>query len=124
MSQKIQILDKHFEPLISSDVILERVSQLAEVLNQNYHNKNPVFLPILNGSFIFAADLLKHFLSPCEVSFVKMSSYQGSKGNDNVTTLLGLDKDLKDRSIIIVDGIIETGNTIVTLMDTLNKMNP
>lgn len=119
---RIKLHDKVFKPYISADTIKERVSTLAEQINHDYRGKNPVFLGILNGCFCFASDLLQKIDFDCEVSFVKVASYQGTQSTGNVRQLLGMDHQLKGRHVVILEDIVDTGNTIETVIDIVNTM--
>ena len=93
-------------------------------MNTDLDGKNPLFLCVLNGSFIFAADLLKMINIDCGISFIKMASYQGTSSTGEVKTILGLDSEIKDRVIVIVEDIVDTGNTIVALVNQLQSYGP
>ena len=90
-------------------------------MNKDLKNEQPVFLTVLNGAFMFAADLLKQIDISCEVSFIKLSSYQGMSSLGGVTQLIGLNEDVKDRTVVILEDIVETGLTINSLVDLLNQ---
>lgn len=109
--------------LLASD-IEERTEQLGVDLNLDYENKNPLFIAVLNGSFIFAADLVRHFKGDCEISFVKLSSYAGTESSGDVATRIGLEVDVRNRHIIIVEDIVETGNTMYKFLQELKEMKP
>jgi hypoxanthine phosphoribosyltransferase len=119
---KIKIHDKYFEPFIVFDEIDKAISNLAMTINKDLSGKTPIFLVILNGSFMFAGDLLKKIKLPCEVSFVKLSSYVGTKSTEKVRQLIGFDEDIKGRSIIIVEDIIDSGITMETVLGQLDSM--
>lgn len=122
--ENITVKDKEFEIYITSDKIQEAVGHLAEKINEDLKGENPLFISVLNGSFIFAADLLKKIKIDCGISFIKLASYQGTSSTGDVRTLVGLDEDVKDRSVIIVEDIVDTGNTIVNLVEQLTSMGP
>ena len=115
----ITIKDKQFKPLISEEKIAERTAQLAENINRELAGDFPVFLAVLNGSFIFASDLLRHVRIPCEISFIKLSSYQGTGSTGTVKHMLGLDCDVTDRTVVIVEDIVDSGLTLETLEEQL-----
>lgn len=117
----IQILDKNFVPFISEDEIANRVAGIADELNQGFRDRLPLFLAILNGSFIFAADLFRSIIIPAEITFVKLASYQGTSSTGSVLTTIGLDKNLKDRDIVLVEDIIDSGKTLHDFLPQLQS---
>lgn len=122
--QTIQVKDKSFSLLISEKEILKEVKRVALQINKDYRGKEPVFLAVLNGSFIFASDLLKEVNLPCEISFVKLASYQGVNTTGKIREVIGLNIDLTDRPVIIVEDIIDTGLTMAHMLDVLKQQNP
>lgn len=118
----IQVLDKAFELSILHEEIRGAVRKVAIQINADLAGKTPVFLCILNGSFMFASDLLKYVELPCEVSFVKMASYEGTSTTGNVKELIGFNEDLKGRTIVIVEDIVDSGNTMEKIVNHLNEM--
>jgi hypoxanthine phosphoribosyltransferase len=120
----IQVLDKTFEPYLKEAAIQEKITELAGQLNQDYTGKRPLFLSILNGSFLFTADLFKQITIEAEVSFIKLASYKGTSSTGNVITAIGLDINVKDRHIIILEDIIDTGKTLHHYLPQLESMQP
>ncbi len=120
----IQVLDKIFEPYLKEAAIQEKITELAGQLNQDYAGKRPLFLSILNGSFLFTADLFKQITIEAEVSFIKLASYKGTSSTGNVITAIGLDINVKDRDIIILEDIIDTGKTLHHYLPQLESMQP
>ena len=120
----IKIKDKEFIPMISEAEIKERVKLVAEQISNDMKGKNPLLLAVLNGSFVFAADLMRMINVPCEISFVKMSSYEGTASTGKVKQLIGLNDDIKGRTVIIVEDIIESGLTMQTLLEQLKEKEP
>ena len=120
----VKIKDKTFKTSIPEAQILERVKAVAERINTDMADKKPLLLAMLNGSFVFAADLMREITVPCEISFVKMSSYQGTSSTGKVKQLLGLNEDIKGRTVIIVEDIVESGLTLKTLLETLKEKEP
>ncbi len=120
----IKIKDKTFKTSIPEAQILERVKAVADRINTDMAGKNPLLLAMLNGSFVFAADLMRMINIPCEISFVKMASYEGTSSTGKVKQLLGLNEDLKERTVIIVEDIVESGLTMKSLLDTLHEQEP
>ncbi|MGD0710105.1 MAG: hypoxanthine phosphoribosyltransferase [Bacteroidales bacterium] len=122
--ESIKIKDKEFSLSIPAEQINRAVCNIAEKINKEYNGKDPVFLVILNGAFMFAADLFKELTIQCEVSFVKLASYAGIKTTEVVKTIIGLNEDIRGKSIIIVEDIVDTGNTIEDITESLNKLGP
>lgn len=108
----IKVLDKEFVPFIQEEKILKRVEELAQKINEDYKDKNPIFIAVLNGSFIFASDLFKKITIPSQISFIKLASYKGTTSTGNVITAIGLEESLKDRHVILLEDIIDTGKTL------------
>lgn len=119
--QRVTLKDKTFVPYISADKISESVKQMAQVINLDLALDTPLFLVVLNGSFMFAADLLKEVVIPCEISFIKLASYQGTSSTGTVTEMIGLTEELKGRTVVIVEDIVDTGVTVEKLVDLLIK---
>lgn len=120
----IKIKDKSFNLFISNEEIKEKIKKLAEKLNKDLINKNPLFLGILNGSFMFAGELFQNLTIDCEISFLKVSSYVGINSIGKIKKLIGFDEDIKDRTIIILEDIVDTGHTINYLEKLLIKKEP
>jgi len=118
----IQVQDKTFSSFISAEKIEDAVTNMAERINSDLSGKNPLFLVVLNGAFIFASDLIKKIDIPCEISFVKLSSYVGTQTTSLVRELIGLDEVLKDRTVVIVEDIIDTGITMGFTTEKLKKL--
>lgn len=124
MSDSIKIHDKYFEPFLSEQEILERTKALGKKISNDYADKKPIFISILNGVFIFAADLIRACEMDCEVSFVKLASYDGLESTGNITEKIGLEIDLKDRHVILVEDIIDSGETLHQFLPEIKKMQP
>ena len=120
----IQVHDKFFRPYISSDQIREKVEDMARKLEADYERKTPLFIAILNGSFMFAADLFKVLNIPAEICFIKLASYKGTKSSGRVITSIGLDIDLFGRHVIILEDIIDTGKTMHEFLPQLLHQQP
>lgn len=123
-SDHIQLHDLLFVPLFSEAKVRERVRELGAALSQQYHGKTPLFISILSGAFVFASDLMRSFDGHCEVGFVKLSSYTGTQSSGRVQTVMGLEKDLKDRHLIVVEDIVDTGRTLHFFIDHLRSQQP
>lgn len=120
----VKIKDKTFETSISEDVIKDRVKEVAQQLSKDMEGKNPLLLGVLNGSFIFAADLMREMTIPCEISFVKLASYQGTTSTGKVHEVLGINEDLTGRTVIIVEDIVESGLTLKQMIESLGTRHP
>lgn len=123
MSNLVTLKDKQFKPYISQRKIAEAVESIAKSINTDLENEFPVFLVVLNGSFMFAADLLKEVTIPCEISFIKVASYFGTTSKGNVTELIGLTEDITGRTVVIIEDIVDTGITLDRLMNVLSRKN-
>lgn len=117
----VKLHDLEFEPYISEEEITKAIEEISVRLNKDFGNKKPVFLGVLNGSFMFASEIIKRFNGDCEISFVKMGSYDGTEATGNVKILLGLNQDLKGRQVILLEDIVDTGNTLVEIDKILKK---
>jgi hypoxanthine phosphoribosyltransferase len=122
--KQVVIKDKTFGIAISSEQIQKRVGELGKQLEQDLKGKNPVFIPVLNGAVLFFADLLKHISVECEISFLRVSSYKGMQSTDAVKNIIGLNENITGRSVVIVEDIVDTGNTLKHLFADLKKKNP
>ena len=120
----IQIKDKQFTVSIKEQDIQKEVIRVANEINRDLADKNPLFLSVLNGSFMFMADLLKHITIPCEISFVKLASYQGVTSTGVIKEVIGLNEDIAGRTVVIVEDIVDTGLTMQRLLETLGTRNP
>lgn len=124
MEKIIQIRDKEFKLFIPAENINIEVQSLAHDLLKDYQGKNPVFIVVLNGAFMFAADLLKHYTDSCNITFTKLSSYKGTSSTGNVIREMEIPIELSGRHVIIVEDIVDTGLTIQELTKQLQKLNP
>lgn len=118
------ILDKTFEVFIKKKKIKRRVKELADQISLEYRDKEILFIPILNGAFLFASDLIKEIALPCQVSFIKVSSYHGTESSGAVKSIMGLNIDVKGKNIILIDDIVDTGLTMSTLIEEISKQAP
>jgi len=120
----IQLHDKLFDPYLSKEQIEEKVGSLADQLNKDYARKKPLFIAILNGSFIFAADLFKKLNIDAEICFIKLVSYKGSKSTGQVVTAIGLDNEIFGRDVVIIEDIVDTGKTLTEFLPQLHHQQP
>ena len=120
----VQIKDKKFKTSIPEADIKKAVKAVADRINKDMADKNPLFLAVLNGAFIFAADLMREITIPCEISFVKLASYQGTTSTGKITEVLGINEDLTGRTIVIVEDIVDTGLTMKRMVETLGTRHP
>jgi len=120
----IKVHDKEFVSYITSAEIEQQVVRVATEINRDYKGKRPVFIAILNGAFIFAADLFKYISTEAEICFIKLASYKGVKSSGKVITAIGLDVDLYARDVIIVEDIVDTGKTLAQFLPQLEHHHP
>ena len=120
----IKVNNKEFEPYLSAADIQERIADLAARINSDYAGKRPIFIAILNGSFMFASDLFKEITIDAEICFIKLASYKGTRSTGNVITSIGLDEPLKDRHVVIIEDIVDTGNTLHKFLPQLHNQQP
>ena len=121
---RVKILDKTFETSIPEAVIKSKIQSVADRINRDYEGKNPLLLAVLNGAFVFAADLMRCLTIPCEISFVKLASYQGTTSTGRIKEVIGINENLKDRHVIIVEDIVDTGLTMKRMVEALGTRNP
>ena len=121
---RITIKDKTFEVSLPEEQIKQRVAEVAQQISRDMEGKNPLFLAVLNGAFIFAADLMRAMTIPCEISFVKLASYQGTTSTGKVKEVIGINENLAGRTVVIVEDIVESGLTIKQMIEALGTRNP
>jgi hypoxanthine phosphoribosyltransferase len=120
----IRVHDKSFETYLSEEIILKRVKEIGESINRDYAGRRPFFIAILNGSFMFAADLFKQLTIDAELCFIKLASYKGMRSSGKVVTSIGLDDDLFGKDVIIVEDIVDTGKTLTNFLPKLVHQQP
>ena len=120
----VKIKDLTFKTFILESEIQQRVKAVAEKINKDLDGKNPLLLAVLNGSFVFAADLIRNITIPCEISFVKLASYQGTTSTGKIKEVIGLNEDLTGRTVVIVEDIVDTGFTMKRMIETLGTRHP
>lgn len=121
---RVQVHDKYFEVYITKENIQKRIQELGRQIEEDYAGKTPLFIGILNGSFIFASDLFRSLTIPAEISFIKLASYRGTSSTGNVVTAIGLEENLKDRHVIILEDIIDTGKTLHSFLPEIEQRGP
>ena len=124
MKEVITIKDKQFDLFIEEEVIEQGIKRVAERMNVELAGKNPIFLAVLNGAFMFAGELMKEVSIPSEITFVRLASYQGTSNTDRVQEVLGLNESIRGRTVVIVEDIVDSGNTMVSLLQELGKHEP
>lgn len=120
----VQVHDKQFTPYINATTIRERVLELGLQISEDYNGLNPLFLAILNGSFVFAADLFRAINIDAEISFIKLASYKGTTSTGNVITAIGLDENIHGRHVIILEDVIDTGKTLHSFLPEIEQRQP
>lgn len=120
----IKIKDKEFAVSIKRDEIEREVIRVANEINRDFEGKNPLFISVLNGAFMFTSDLMKHITIPCEISFVKLASYQGVASTGTIKEVIGINEDIADRTVVIIEDIVDTGFTMQRLLETLGTRHP
>lgn len=120
----ITLFNKTFEPYLPESLIQEKIKELGEIISKEYEGKRPLFIGVLNGSFMFAADLFKLISIEAEICFIKLASYKGTKSTGNVITAIGLDTDIRDRHLILLEDIIDTGKTMNEFIPQLYHQQP
>ena len=121
---RIRVHDKSFEPYLTAGQIDEAIQKLADQINIDYAGKRPLFISILNGSFMFASDLFKYLTIKTEISFIKLASYRGMKSTGHVITSIGLDVDLYGKDLIVIEDIVDTGRTLYNFLPKLKDHHP
>jgi hypoxanthine phosphoribosyltransferase len=121
---KIKVEDKAFEIFLENDTLNKRIRLLGIQINVDYEGKCPLFIGVLNGSFLFMADLIKEINVPCEVAFMRVASYEGTASSGNVKELIGLPDNIEGRDIIIVEDIVDTGLTLTHILKTIKEKKP
>ena len=121
----VKLWDKEFRISYPANEIKRDIEALAKSINEDLAGEDyPLFISVLNGSFIFTADFIRLITVPCEVSFVKLASYQGTSTTGSVNELIGLSENIKDRTVVILEDIVDTGITLGKLVDSLKSHNP
>lgn len=120
----VQVHDKQFTPFINAATIRERILELGLQISEDYNGLNPLFLAILNGSFVFASDLFRALNIDAEISFIKLASYKGTSSTGNVITAIGMDENVNGRHIILLEDIIDTGKTLHSFLPEIEQRQP
>ncbi len=124
MEKQVRLNDKTFRIFKSESEILSAVRNVAHLINEDYIGKRPLLVPVLNGSFMFASDLLKELMLDCELSFVKAVSYQGTQSTGKLASLIGLNESIEGRHVIIIEDIVDTGHTLAKILPSFLEQNP
>ena len=121
---RIQLKGKSFEVFLTEDVILNKIDRVAKQLNDDLKDKDPIFVCVLNGAFMFAAELIGRFESDCDVTFIRIQSYEGVKRGENMKELQSMVENIENRNVVIVEDIVDTGYTMYYLLNKLEEQNP
>ena len=124
MEKLVRLNDKTFRLYKSESEILAAVRNVAHQINDDYIGKRPLLIPILNGSFMFASDLIKELMLDCELSFIKASSYSGTSSTGKIMSLIGLSEDIENRHVILIEDIVDTGHTLAKILPVLHEKKP
>ncbi|MBS1614324.1 MAG: hypoxanthine phosphoribosyltransferase [Bacteroidetes bacterium] len=124
MEKLVKLNDRTFRIYKSEKEIIEAIRAVADKINDDYLGKRPIIVPILNGSFMFASDLMKELKLDCEISFVKASSYEGTSTTGVVSTLIGLNQSIEDRHVIILEDIVDSGHTLARILPAFHELKP
>jgi len=120
----VKILDKEFSIYLTEEQILKEVKRVATEINKDYKDENPIFMGILNGSFMFASDLYKDITLDSQITFLKLASYEGTSTTGKIKRLIGINEDIKDKTVIIIEDIVDTGNTLDSIIKQLRGYEP
>lgn len=120
----VKVKDKVFKPYLSEQQILAKIDELAARINKDLDGKNPLFICVLNGAFMFASDLMKKVTIDCEISFIRLKSYHGTSSTGVTKEILGLVDNIEGRTVVLIEDIVDTGRTLVCLLSTLNEQKP
>lgn len=121
---EVRVHDKTFRPFIDRETIQKRVAELGQEIDRDFHGKVPLFIAILNGSFVFASDLFRSLTIEAEISFIKLASYKGTSSTGNVITAIGMEESVRDRHVIILEDIIDTGKTLHAFLPEIMDRGP
>jgi len=120
----VEVLDKEFSIYLTEKEILDRVKEVAEQINKDFADKDPIFMGILNGSFMFASDLYKNINIDSQITFLKLASYQGTTSSGKIKRLIGINEDIKDKTVLVIEDIVDTGNTLDSIIKQLKGYEP
>jgi len=120
----VKVLDKEFSIYLTEKEILDRVKEVAEQINKDFENEDPIFMGILNGSFMFASDLYKNITIDSQITFLKLASYQGTASSGKIKRLIGINEDIKDKTVLVIEDIVDTGNTLDSIIKQLKGYEP
>lgn len=124
MKEEIIIKDKEFELFLPEQQIHDAIGKIADRMNKDLNGKDPLFICVLNGAFMFAAELMKKITIPCEITFVRMASYRGTSSSGVLKEIYNLEEDIQDRTIVVVEDIVDTGHTMSLVLDQLDWDSP
>ncbi|HEY8402762.1 MAG TPA: hypoxanthine phosphoribosyltransferase [Cytophagaceae bacterium] len=120
----MKLIDKEFEIFIPEHLLVKRIKELGKEIDTMYKGMDPVFIAILNGAFMFAADLIKEITGPCKLSFIKVASYEGTVSSGKVNSLIGLEENLEGKNVVLIDDIVDTGITMSYVIEQVQAFKP
>lgn len=120
----VTVHDKTFVPFIAKERLEERIKELARQIDKDYNGLRPLFVAVLNGSFIFAADLFRSLTIEAEISFIKLASYKGTSSTGNVVTAIGMEENLHNRHVVLLEDIVDTGKTLNSFIPEILSRHP
>ncbi|MDQ1086076.1 hypoxanthine phosphoribosyltransferase [Siphonobacter sp. SORGH_AS 1065] len=123
-TQVIQIHDKHFDIFIDQETLEARIAKLAEQIDRDYAGRCPLLIAVLNGSFLFVAELMKNIRIDCEITFIRLNSYEGTGTTGKVKQILGLSEEISGRDVVIIEDIVDTGHTMAELLGQVTARKP
>jgi len=124
MNKTVKVRDKEFVIAIPSEKIQQRINEIGSQISKDLDGKSPIFISVLNGAFLFTADLMKQITIPCEITFIRMNSYEGVVSSGKMSQVLGLKESIEGRVVVLIEDIVDSGNTVTSILSELKKQHP